>query len=103
VPWASGLPVPDGGVRPRNLAATGGSHASHTSPCADRLAATLLPGAARADSALARGQPLHDGDRVRTGAGDGVTLPAAGQPPTEVARWGAPRIAAAFASVGLSP
>lgn len=37
------------------------------------------------------------------GAGDGVNLPGAGQPPTEVAAWGAPRIAAAFASVGLRP
>lgn len=37
------------------------------------------------------------------GPGDGVNLPGDGAPPTEVARWGAPRIAAAFALVGLVP
>jgi hypothetical protein len=37
------------------------------------------------------------------GPGDGVNLPGGGAPPTEVARWGAARIAAAFAQVGLVP
>ena len=36
---------------------------------------------------------LHDGD--------GVDIAAPGSPPSEVKKWGAPRIAAAYASVGL--
>ena len=35
-------------------------------------------------------------------AGDGVDM-AAGQPPSEVARWKQPRIDAAFALVGMAP
>ena len=37
------------------------------------------------------------------GPGDGVNLPGGGAAPTEVVQWGAPRIAAAFAQVGLTP
>ncbi|MES2664636.1 MAG: FecR family protein [Pseudomonadota bacterium] len=37
----------------------------------------------------------------RLGAGEGVDIALPGDPPGEVVRWGAARIAAAFASVGL--
>lgn len=36
-------------------------------------------------------------------AGDGVNIAAPGEAPSEVAKWGAPRIAEAYASVGLKP
>lgn len=51
-----------------------------------------------------RGQVVVSASGVtRTlGPGDGVDLTAGGAP-TEVAQWGAPRIEAAFASVGLTP
>ena len=39
------------------------------------------------------------GIQRRLGPGDGVDIPAAGAPPSAVARWRAPRIAEAFASV----
>ena len=37
------------------------------------------------------------------GPGDGVNLPGGGAAPSDVVPWGAPRIAAAFALVGLMP
>lgn len=37
----------------------------------------------------------------RLSAGDGVDIPAEGQPPSDVRKWGPPRIAEALASVGL--
>jgi hypothetical protein len=44
----------------------------------------------------------NEGVTRRLRAGDGVDM-AAGQPPSAVARWGQPRIDAAFALVGLRP
>jgi hypothetical protein len=42
------------------------------------------------------------GDTTRTlGPGDGVNISPEGRPPGEVVKWGAARIVAAFASVGL--
>lgn len=41
------------------------------------------------------------GVRRRLAAGDGVEITAEGQPPSEVKRWGKPRIDAAYASVGV--
>jgi hypothetical protein len=43
------------------------------------------------------------GETRRLGPGDGVDIAAPGAAPSPVARWKAPRIAAAFASVGLTP
>lgn len=39
----------------------------------------------------------------RLGPGEGVDIASPGAPPSPVAQWKAPRIAAAFASVGLTP
>lgn len=44
---------------------------------------------------------LAAGERVRLEAGEGVDIPSPGAPPGEVRSWGAPRIAAAYRSVGL--
>ena len=43
------------------------------------------------------------GETRRLGPGDGVDIATPGAAPSPVAQWKAPRIAAAFASVGLTP
>lgn len=43
------------------------------------------------------------GETRRLGPGDGVDIPTPGAAPSPVAQWKAPRIATAFASVGLTP
>lgn len=43
------------------------------------------------------------GETRRLGPGDGVDIASPGAVPSPVAQWKAPRIAAAFASVGLTP
>ena len=47
---------------------------------------------------------VRAGGEIRSlGAGEGVDIASPGAAPGAVASWGAPRIAAAFASVGLNP
>jgi len=48
-----------------------------------------------------RVEVLAAGETRSLSAGDGIDIPVAGAPPGPVARWGAARIAAAYASVGL--